>query len=388
VTSITAQFYTVLKANPSHDATIVNVHFVAAVSAWARLIAAIVIAEVAKTTDEPQAISLHTTNMGGRIVKEWDSLRFVLEGESAPPRLSGMHSAERHSPYQEASYMSNSEEPAAPRVLLVDDDEAVRGMMVATLEHKGFEAVAAANVAEALRLITTEKFSALVTDLHMPNPGDGLTLITAMRHSQPDALTVLVSGYPDVQSAVSTILLQADEIMVKPFEIDRLAELVRERMLNRKPSVRSTKERVGAILQRCIPLIVEKWLARAKRSDDLNQLALSDEDRTGYLPHLVEDLVTRLNNSSAADQERDADFSISATAHGKLRFMQCYTPAMLVHESRILQVTLFGVLQENLSSLDFSLLLPDVMSIADEVDAQLTQAMVSYMNEMHKAAAA
>jgi hypothetical protein len=84
VTSITAQFYTVLKANPSHDATIVNVHFVAAVSAWARLIAAIVIAEVAKTTDEPQAISLHTTNMGGRIVKEWDSLNFVLEGESAP----------------------------------------------------------------------------------------------------------------------------------------------------------------------------------------------------------------------------------------------------------------------------------------------------------------
>jgi len=284
--------------------------------------------------------------------------------------------------------MSNSEEPAAPRVLLVDDDEAVRGMMVATLEHKGFEAVAAANVAEALRLITTEKFSALVTDLHMPNPGDGLTLITAMRHSQPDALTVLVSGYPDVQSAVSTILLQADEIMVKPFEIDRLAELVRERMLNRKPSVRSTKERVGAILQRCIPLIVEKWLARAKRSDDLNQLALSDDDRTGYLPHLVEDLVTRLNNFSAADKDSDADFSISATAHGKLRFMQCYTPAMLVHESRILQVTVFGVLQENLSSLDFSLLLPDVMSIADEVDAQLTQAMVSYMNEMHKAAAA
>jgi hypothetical protein len=61
---------------------------------------------------------------------------------------------------------------------------------------------------------------------------------------------------------------------------------------------------------------------------------------------------------------------------------------MLVHESRILQVTLFGVLQENVGSLDFSLLLPDVMSIADEVDAQLTQAMVSYMNEMHKAAAA
>ena len=52
---------------------------------------------------------------------------------------------------------------------------------------------------------------------------------------------------------------------------------------------------------------------------------------------------------------------------------------MLVHDSRILQVTLFGTLQSNLSALDFSLLLPDVMTIADEVDAQLTQTMGSYM---------
>jgi YesN/AraC family two-component response regulator len=40
----------------------------------------------------------------------------------------------------------------------------------------------------------------LITDLHMPNPGDGFTVVTAMRHSQPNALTLLVSGYPDVQN--------------------------------------------------------------------------------------------------------------------------------------------------------------------------------------------
>lgn len=78
----------------------------------------------------------------------------------------------------------------------------------------------------------------------------------------------------------------------------------------------------------------------------------------------------------------DAVPSSAATAHGKLRFRQGYTPAMLVHESRILQVTLFGTLQSNLSCLDFSLLLPDVMTIADEVDAQLTQSMDSYMDAM------
>jgi hypothetical protein len=52
---------------------------------------------------------------------------------------------------------------------------------------------------------------------------------------------------------------------------------------------------------------------------------------------------------------------------------------MLVHESRILQVAIFGTLKDNLNSLDFSLLLPDIMTIADEVDAQLTQSMESFM---------
>jgi len=61
---------------------------------------------------------------------------------------------------------------------------------------------------------------------------------------------------------------------------------------------------------------------------------------------------------------------------------------MLVHESRILQVTLFETLQSNLNLLDFSLLLPDVMTIADEVDAQLTQSMDSYMDSMRTPTAA
>ena len=61
---------------------------------------------------------------------------------------------------------------------------------------------------------------------------------------------------------------------------------------------------------------------------------------------------------------------------------------MIVHESRILQVTIFETLQSNLNHLDFSLLLPDVMAIADEVDAQLTQSMDSYMKLLRKSMAA
>ncbi len=273
------------------------------------------------------------------------------------------------------------------KVLLADDDAAVRDMMTATLEHKGFKVVSAANVTEALKHITTESFDVLLTDLHMPNPGDGFTVVTAMRHSQPDALTLLVSGYPDVQSAMDAILLEADEIIVKPFDVGRLADLIRQKMLDRRPAARREKERVGAILRRCIAGVIQDSLARAKQSRELNQVLLSDDERTGHLPKLVEDLVVRLSGPYATAKDSDAVFSAAAIAHGRLRYKQGYTPAMLVHESRILQVTLFGTLQSNLGFLDFSLLLPDVMTIADEVDAQLTQSMDGYMNAMRTSAA-
>ena len=265
----------------------------------------------------------------------------------------------------------------------MDDDEAVREMMGEALRSKGFGVVLAASVTEALTFIATEKFDVLITDLHMPNPGDGFTVISAMRHSQPDALTMLLSGFPDVQKAMEAIILEADEIVVKPVELKLLAELVRERLLIKKPADRSSKETVGAILHRCSDLVVKDWLARAKKAKQLNHLVLSDEERTGHLPKLIADLVLRLAKSGTAEpKDSDAICSPAAAEHGVLRYHQGYTAEMLVHESRILQVTLFGTLKDNMNALDFSLLLPDVMTIADEVDAQLTQTMGSYMTLM------
>jgi hypothetical protein len=74
-----------------------------------------------------------------------------------------------------------------------------------------------------------------------------------------------------------------------------------------------------------------------------------------------------------------ASFSLAAHEHGNLRRQQGYTAAMIVEESRILQVSIFKTLQNNLSSVDFSQVLLDVMTIADEVDSQLKQAMLSFV---------
>jgi hypothetical protein len=187
---------------------------------------------------------------------------------------------------------------------------------------------------------------------------------------------------------MEAILLEADQIIVKPFEPKKIADIVHERLLTRKVLPRTPKERVAAILQRCTSGIVEEWLSRVKKNKTLSTLELTDKERTGYLPKLIEDLIVRLRETNIPGEESDSNRSSAAMAHGKMRRLQGYTPGMLVHDSRILQVTLFGTLQNNLSALDFSLLLPDVMTIADEVDSQLTQAMDSYVDTQQKAVAA
>jgi hypothetical protein len=79
--------------------------------------------------------------------------------------------------------------------------------------------------------------------------------------------------------------------------------------------------------------------------------------------------------------------SQAAVQHGKERYAQGYSIPMIIEESRILQVSIFHTLQNNLGSVAFSLLLADVMTIADEVDSQLKQTIVSYMGQAAEIAA-
>src|ERR1700683_3711271 len=117
-----------------------------------------------------------------------------------------------------------------PRVLIVDDDETIRTSLSLILEYGDFEVVTAASVNDALKLMGSRVFDVLLSDLHMPGAGDGLTVVSAMRHSNPAAVTIIFSGFPEMKEAAAAILLKADEILVKPMAPMVLVEIIRERL--------------------------------------------------------------------------------------------------------------------------------------------------------------
>ena len=115
----------------------------------------------------------------------------------------------------------------------------------------------------------------------------------------------------------------------------------------------------------------------------MTAIPLSYEDRTGHLPQLLRDVIARLR----LDEGSKAPVSQAAAHHGDLRARQGYTVAMAVEESRLLQVSIFTTLHKSQSHLEFSRVLPDVVTIADEVDAQLKQQMLRFMaSDVAKAA--
>jgi hypothetical protein len=137
----------------------------------------------------------------------------------------------------------------------------------------------------------------------------------------------------------------------------------------------ATVEKVADIIERELQSVIADWLARVEEEPDLKCIPLSFEERTGHLPNLLHDIIARLR----LDAGTKAPISKSAADHGDLRRKQGYTVAMAVEESRLLQVTIFSTLHKNTTNLEFKTLLPDVVTIADEVDAQLKEQMLRFM---------
>jgi hypothetical protein len=134
-------------------------------------------------------------------------------------------------------------------------------------------------------------------------------------------------------------------------------------------------ESVATILERELDTMIQDWLFRVEQEPELTCIPLNFDDRTGHLPRLLHDVIARLR----LDAGTKAPISKAAADHGNLRRKQGYTIPMTVEESRLLQVTIFSTLHKNVKNLEFGVLLPDVVTIADEVDAQLKEQLVCFL---------
>src|SRR5207244_11703093 len=114
----------------------------------------------------------------------------------------------------------------APKILFVDDEETIRLTLPPVLQSYGFDVTCAATVSEALNVIRQQSFDVLISDLNIGHPGDGFTVISAMRSAQPDAVRFVLTGYPAFESALEVIHEEVDDFLIKLTETETLVDMI------------------------------------------------------------------------------------------------------------------------------------------------------------------
>jgi DNA-binding response OmpR family regulator len=267
------------------------------------------------------------------------------------------------------------------RILFVDDEPGIRATLPAILSGFGFDLTTAASVPEALALISTRQFDVLISDLNIGQPGDGFTVVSAMRRTQPEATTFILTGYPAFETALEAIRQQVDDYLVKPADIEMLVSKIRQKLTGPRPAAHRIEAKpLARILDENRREIVRRWLAAAKQDRQIGEASLSDHELIDYLPALIEEIIERCGGGKFSDAAWKA-----AGGHGRMRFKQGYTIPAMIREARILEEIVGGVIQENLLGADVSSVIPQVMSVGATVQTFLEAAIREYVNARHAA---
>jgi CheY-like chemotaxis protein len=267
-----------------------------------------------------------------------------------------------------------------PRLLFVDDEQGIRMTLPAILELRGFTVATAATVAEALNLIASEKFDVLISDLNIGEPGDGFTVVSAMRRTQPDAPTFILTGYPAFETALEAIRQQVDDYLIKPADVESLVANIQEKLAGpKKPARRIETKRLAEILNEEKRDIIHRWLASAKSDGQICSTRLSDHELTDHLPAIIDELIT----SPREQRQLSATASRAAQKYGRARFQQgCAIPS-LIREARILHEIVSRVVEKRLLEVDVSSVINDVMAVGEILQAFLEECIRAHVHARH-----
>lgn len=186
----------------------------------------------------------------------------------------------------------------ATTILCVDDDPGIRLTLPQILSKHGFQVTSTATVAEALSQIASNKFDVLISDLNIGEPGDGFTVVSAMRRTQPDCLTFILTGYPAFETALQAIRSHVDEYLLKPAPIPELVRAIQYKLgVDRKTRQVAASKRISDIMKENAADIVKRALTAIKAEPELAALPLTDDQRV-YLYELLEPPSTSLESKA------------------------------------------------------------------------------------------
>ena len=123
-------------------------------------------------------------------------------------------------------------------ILVIEDDEDLRELLVEVLEDKGFSVMGAAGADEAIKAQSHFEFNLVISDVRMAGSRDGIGAVEVLKKKQPDLKCLIITGFANDEAPVRALRVKVDDYLYKPFTIEEL-------MLAVNKVIRSGEERKG-----------------------------------------------------------------------------------------------------------------------------------------------
>ena len=119
------------------------------------------------------------------------------------------------------------------RILVIDDDKSVLRTFTLILKKDGYDVDIAETGKEALEKVEAGKYNAALIDVRLPDM-EGTDLLPKIQGVLPEAVKIIITGFPSLETGIKSLDVGADAYLVKPVKPEDLLVLIRERIKNKE----------------------------------------------------------------------------------------------------------------------------------------------------------
>jgi DNA-binding NtrC family response regulator len=136
----------------------------------------------------------------------------------------------------------------AARILVIDDDENIRKVLETILEDEGYIVETAETAKKGIEKSEKAFYNLALIDVRLPDM-EGIELLLKLRSTKPKMRKIIVTGYPTLQNAVAAVNKGADAYVMKPFEVEKILQTIREQLKKQEEEKRFSEEKVVEFIE-------------------------------------------------------------------------------------------------------------------------------------------